>query len=166
MLRRREQHVLETPEHVRPDCVALIAARERCDENFCTDRHAQMIRPERNQSLDERTIARHACCQCSAAFRGGDVDERATRHLARLAPLLLIACQRARLPNHAERADGMCNRRRRGLGRRVQERCVSLELSAEPLARIGHAPPFTGAGAETESIQRAKSCIHKSPKRG
>ena len=68
MLRRREHHVFEAAEHVRPDRLALVAAGERRDENLGADRDAEMIRPERDQAFDERPIGRHALGERGAAF--------------------------------------------------------------------------------------------------
>ena len=94
MLRRREHHVLEASEHVRPDGLALVAAGKRRDENFRADRDTQMIRPERDEPLDERPIAHHALGQRGTALGCRNADERAPRLLPGLLPLLLCAAVR------------------------------------------------------------------------
>ena len=111
MLRRRQHHVDETPEHVRPNRLALVAAGERRHEDLRADRHAQVIRPERDEPLDERTRAGDALGERGTAFGGGNRDEAAARLLAGLVAL----------PRGAERADGLFDRVRRGFCRRPQQ---------------------------------------------
>ena len=79
MLRRRQHHVLEAAQHVRPNHVALVAAGERRDENLRSRRDAQMVGPERDEPLDERPIAGHARGQRGMDFRGGRSRPRARR---------------------------------------------------------------------------------------
>ena len=157
MLRRREHHVFEPPEHVRPDHFALVAAGERRDENLGADGDAEMIRPERDEPLDERPIGGDALGQRGTALGGRNADERAARLLAGLPPLPVVG-----LSNRAKRANGIGNCVRRAFGRRAQDRRAALQLPAQPAARIADPLALAGACAEPEPIEGAKRGIHKS----
>ena len=120
MLRRREHHVFEPAEHVRPDGLALVAAGERRDEHLRADRHTEMIRPERDEALDERPFGGDALGERGAALGRRDADERAPRPLTSLSSLLLVA-----LANRAEGADRIGNGARRPFGRCDRQRTTS-----------------------------------------
>ena len=157
MLRRCEQHVFEAAEHVRPDRFALVTAGERRDENLRAHGNTEMIRPERDEALDERTVGRHALGERGTAFGGRNGDERATRLLAGLPPRQVVG-----LSNRAERANGIGNCVRRAFGRRAQDRRAALQLPAEPAARIADPLALAGACAEPKPIEGAKRGIHES----
>ena len=116
MLRRREHHVLEPAEHVRADRLALVAAGERRDEHFGAGRDAEVVRPERDEPLDERPLGRDALGERQAAFGGGNLDQPP----ARVLPRLLAGRFVRRLGDRSERPNGFGQGFGRGLGRRAR----------------------------------------------
>ena len=97
---RREHHVFEPAEHVRPDGFSLVAAGKRHNEHLRADRHTEMIRPERDEPFDERPIGRRTRCERGTPFGAGDLDQAPPRLLAGL-PLFRIVhlTDRAERPN-------------------------------------------------------------------
>ena len=124
MLRRGEHHVLEASEHVRPDHLSLVAAGQRSDDDLRAGRDAQVIGPERDESLDERPLGGDACGKRGVHLRLAHLDDVP----ARLAALLVIA-----LAGHSDGAqcvtDGRCGY---AVGR-CQRRRSTVELRAQPL---------------------------------
>src|SRR5688572_3508090 len=151
MLRRRQHHVGKTAEHVRANRLALVAAGERRDENLGAHRHAEVIRPERDEALDERTFGRDALDEGGAAFCCGDRYQPPACFLPGRATLLIVA-----LGGGTERANGIGNRFWRCLGGHPQERRVTLELGAQPASRIANSPAFAGPRAEAETVEGTK----------
>ena len=161
MLRRGEQHVVEPAEHVRPDRVALVAAGQRRDEHLGGRGHAQVIRPEGDEPLDERSLAHDARGQRGEALLCRDLDQPAPslltllRPLGLRRPLRLLALLSIRPSGHAERA----NRVPDG-GRGARHWRAAVELRPQPRARIAQPPSLAHARAEPESVQGAKGGVH------
>ena len=170
MLRRCEQHVFEPAEDVRPDRLALVAAGERRDEHLRRSRDAQMIGPERDEPLDERPIRRHTLAERGTAFGAGNADKGAPRLLPGFPPRFSCSLRRlyratlhgGGLADRAEGAKRIGNGLRRALRRSAQHRRVSLQLLAQPGARVADALALAGTCAEPESVEGAKGGIHES----
>src|SRR4029079_14142911 len=142
MLRPREHHVLETPEHVRPDHVALVAAGQRSDDDLRAGRDTEVIGPERDQTLDEWPLAGDACRERRMHLRLAHLDDVTARQSA----FLLVA-----LTRHADRAQRLAHGRcRRAVGR-CECRRSTVERSLQPLAAVTDLLPFSATGAESES---------------
>src|SRR6185437_13800615 len=118
MARRREQHVAEIPEDVRPDCFPLIAARE-CGQHALVDGNGEMIRPELGEPLDEGPIGRDRLAKARTGL--GEIDrtdelrkllERAdppVRPRTRASPVIAAAAL-ARSARMARRKSSSCVR--------------------------------------------------------
>src|SRR5262245_28872916 len=127
MTGRRHDHVFEATEDVRTDDVALVAAGERGDLRLAFSRDAQMIRPERDQPLDERPFGRHALLERGVHFKVAQLDET----LPRDAPVLIIAW-----PGHAQVAKRVANLARRRSLRGAQRGWTAIELRLQPAACV------------------------------
>src|SRR5678815_4536460 len=147
MLRRGEDHVLETPEHVRPDHVALVAAGQRSDDDLRAGRDAQVVGPERDETLDERPHAGDACRERRMHLGLAHLDDPP----ARLPAFLLVA-----LTRHADRAQRLADRCCRHAVWWCERWRSTVELRLQPLAAITDLLAFSATGAESESIERAK----------
>ena len=155
MLRRRENHVFEPAEDMRPNGFALVTAGEGHDQHLGAHRHTQMIGPERDEALDKRSFGDDALREHGVALGRRDADKGAPRPLTSLLSFLLVAHA-----NRAKRADGICNGARRPFRRCNRQRDLSLQLRAKPTLRVGHAPAFAGASTESEAVERPKRGIH------
>src|SRR6185503_6304122 len=110
-----------------------------------------MVRPERDEPLDEGPVGRDARRQ-----RG---DALLRRNFNQLPPQLLPLL--GSLPRRtAKRANGFAERRRRARGRRRDRGGSACELRAQPPSWIVDAPAFTGARAEAKPVQGSKGTIH------
>ncbi len=110
-----------------------------------------MIGPERDETLDERPLAGDACRERRMHLRLAHLDDVP----ARLPAFLLVTLTRP--ANCAQRlANGRCIH---AVGRR-ERRCSTVELRHQPLAAVTDLLPLAAAGAESESIERAKRGVH------
>ncbi len=69
--RRGEHHILEAPEHVPSDHLALVETGERGNRGLGRHGHAQVVGPERHQALGERRRGYHAGTKGGGAFLPG-----------------------------------------------------------------------------------------------
>src|SRR5688500_3222073 len=155
MLRRRQHHVGKTAEYVGANRLAFVTAGERRDENLRAHRHTEVVRPERDEALDERTFGRHAFDEGGSAFCRGDCHQAPACFLPGRAALLIVA-----LGCVTERANGVANRFWRSFGGYLQERRVTLELGVQPAARIARSSAVAGPRAEAEAVEGTKRGIH------
>ena len=148
---RRQHHVLEPAQHVRPDDLALVAAGQRRDEHLRAHRHAQVVGPERHQPLDERPIAGDARAEGLPQFHGGDFLE---------VPARLPAGDLVALPQLAQAPHGVAD----GVGSApvggVMPRRFAAQLRAQPATRIRQAARLPDASPKSETVQRSKCGIH------
>ena len=114
-----------------------------------------MIGPERDEALDKRPFGGDALGEHGVALGRRDADKGAPRPLTSLFSFLLVA-----LANRAKGADGICNGARRPCRRCNRQRDISVQLCAKPTLRVGHAPAFAGARAESEAVEGPKRGIH------
>src|SRR5688572_15937941 len=110
-----------------------------------------MVRPERDEPLDEGSIRRDARGQRGDALLRGDFNELATQ---------LLSLLRSLPRRTTKRADGFAERRRRARGRRRDCGCSAFKLRAQPGPWIVDAPTLTDARAQAEPVQGAKGQIH------
>src|ERR1700731_287542 len=78
----REQQIAEIAEHVRPDRLALEAARKP-GKQLLVDRHREVIAPELCQALYERTIGAHGLTKACARFAQVDGPQELRQLLQR-----------------------------------------------------------------------------------
>ena len=132
-------------------------------------RNAQVIRPERDESLDERTLGDDARLERGEGFRPGNLDQPSPRLLARLrwlgwlrllGRLGLRALSSVRLRGHAKRVNRIADGRWGRYGRSGRYRCVTGELRPKPAARIPQSASLAGARAQTETVQRTERGVH------
>ena len=126
-------------------------ARERRDEDFRARRHAQVIRPERHEPLDEGAIAGDARFKCRSRFACRELYQVATSFAA----FLFVS-----LTRQAKAANGVadCARWRDVAG--VQRRRAAIELCFQPASGIRDSLSLASAGAQSESIECAKCDVH------
>jgi hypothetical protein len=137
---------------VRADGVALVAASKRRHQQLRSCGHAQVIRPEGHQPLEERSIGGDPGGEGGAAVRIRDGNQPAPR---------LSALLRTVLVGGAEVPHRLANRSGRRVRRCSKERRAAIELSPEPAPRVGETAAFTGPRPEPESIQRPKCEVHQ-----
>ncbi len=155
MLRRRKHEVLETSEDMRPDRLAFVAAGEWRHQHLRARGHAQMIRPEGDQPLHERTLGDDARRQSGVAFGGSNLHQTAS-----CLPPLLLALGNAGL-RRAEGLQRLSQARARGYVWRTHERRTAVELSEQPSTPVANAGRFTDARPQAEPVQGAKGCVHR-----
>ena len=119
-----------------------------------------MIRPERDEPLDERPRRGHALSERGPRLADGELREP----LSRLPLVLIRPCPAPALTlalvGHPESAERVADLRRRGAFGRLHRRRTSVELRFQPAARVADRFPFVAAGTEAESIERTKCGIH------
>jgi hypothetical protein len=103
-----------------------------------------VVRPERDEALDQRPATCDALGKGRAALGDGDADQAAPRFLPLVASGL---CQQAKRPHGFRDRFSV-----RTAGRR-QDRRRSLELRAKPSASIPYRLPVTYPGAKPEPVQ-------------
>jgi hypothetical protein len=139
---------------MRPDRLAFVAAGEWRHQHFRARGNAQMIRPECDQTLHERTLGDDAFGQRGVAFRGGNLHQTAS-----CLPPLLLAQGTAGL-RRAEGPKRLGHAGARGHLWRTHERRTAVELSDQPSTRVANAGRFTDARPQAEPVQGAKCCVH------
>jgi len=166
MLRRRQDHVLEPTENVWTNGFAFVAACQGGHEYLGRNRYAQVIRPEGDQPLHERSLAYQSRLECGTAFCRRDLDQSSSRLLARLRWLCLLGrlgrrrLSSVRLRGHAERANRIADRGRGRYGRSGRHRWVAGELRPEPAARVTQSAPLARARTQPEAVQRSECSVH------
>src|SRR5690606_16292982 len=151
MPRRGEDHVLEAAQHVAPDHIALVAARQHHHRELRLPRNAQVVRPERHQPFDERALAAHPLGQRRPLLRAGDARQPPPR----LRPLLVRAA-RAGAPQRHQRVRDL--RPRHGHGRELRR--ASPQLPRQPVPRVAHTAALARPGAQAEPVQCPQPFIH------
>jgi hypothetical protein len=117
-----------------------------------------VIRPERDQPLDERAVAPHPRRKRGLALRRRNPHQRPARLLPGV-PAQVVGWS---LGDRAKSANRLGNGVRRALGRGTQDRRTSLQLCAKPRAWIANAVALACAGAEPKPVEGTKRGVHAS----
>ena len=131
--------------------VALVAAGERRDQDLCARRDAEMIRPERDEPLDERPVAGDARRQRRRALRRRRARPACAAPAARSVGRPAPAMRRPR--------DGVANGARRGAVRRTRAPARPPSSCARSQPR-GSRMPWRSRGRARGRIDSAREASH------
>ena len=151
MAGRSEDQIGEAAEHVGPDRLAFVAAGQRGHQQLGGGRHAEMIRPERHQPLEEWIFGGDANRDGRAALGQRDADQPAARFAAIVGAVL---AGRAKAP------DRFPDPFRGGVRWRDDGCGPPLELSPQPFPWVGELAAFADPRAQPEPVQRPQCRIH------
>lgn len=148
---------------MRPNDLSLVESGQREHPDLARRRDTQVIRPERDQTLDKRGGRSEPSIQRRGLLRRHDVSHAGSGTVNFPLGRCRFACRGALLLFAPRAGEGISSILQRRQTLRIQQGGLWPQLRQQPFTRVANATQLCRPGPQTEPIRRVQFQVHGCP---